>query len=284
MSKIYAFADEASANFDKQIEAVLRNGLCGIEIRNVDDVNVSELTENKANEIKSKLDAAGIDVYSVGSPIGKISIEDDFEPHIDKFKHTLEIAEILGAENLRLFSFYIPNGAELSLYKDEVFKRLDKLLEVSKGSGITLCHENEKGIYGDMPERCLEIHKQFPEIKAIFDPANYVQCGADTLKAWEMLEKYVKYLHIKDALADGTVVPAGEGKGNVFEISKRYISLGGEYFTVEPHLTIFGGLEKLERKIFGSKADFRYKDADTAFDAACGSFKKIMKEGGCSVT
>ena len=40
-------------------------------------------------------------------------------------------------------------------------------------------------------------------MKAIFDPANYVQCEVDTLKAWEMIKPYVKYLHIKDALADG---------------------------------------------------------------------------------
>ena len=54
-----------------------------------------------------------------------------------------------------------------------------------------------------MPERCLEIHKALPEMKAIFDPANYIQCGVNTLAAWEMIKPYVKYMHIKDALADG---------------------------------------------------------------------------------
>ena len=105
--RIYAFSDEASADIDKQIEALLRNNLQGMEIRNVDGTNVSDITAEKAKEVKSKLDEKGLCVWSVGSPIGKINITDDFGKHLDKFKHTLEIAKILDSRNIRLFSFYM---------------------------------------------------------------------------------------------------------------------------------------------------------------------------------
>lgn len=276
--KIYAFADEASPNIDEQITALKRNGLDGLEIRNVDGVNVSDITLEKAKEVKTKLDANGLITWSIGSPIGKIDIEkDDFSAHTEKLKHTLEIAEILGAENIRLFSFFIPKDKNPADYKEEVINRLGTFLDLAKGTGITLCHENEKGIYGDIPERCLEIHKALPGLKGIFDPANYVQSGADTLKAWDMLKNYIYYMHIKDAKLDGTVVPAGMGDGNVEKVIKNFIEKGGNSFTIEPHLTVFEGFSHLERKGETSViTEYGYPDSNTAFDAACDAFKNLL--------
>lgn len=276
--KIYAFADEASPYIDGQIKAMTENGLNGLEIRNVDGVNISEISDSKAREVKKKLDEVGLKVWSIGSPIGKIDIEkDDFALHTEKFRRTLEIADILGAENIRLFSFFTPE-ADRNGYKSTVLERLEKFLLLSKGSGITLCHENEKGIYGDTPERCFEIHKAIPEIKAVFDPANYIQCGADTLKGWEMLKPYVKYLHIKDALYDGSVVPAGKGEGNVEYILKDFMKIGGNAITVEPHLTVFDGLSALERD--ENKSDigklYRYSSNEEAFKAAVSALRELL--------
>ncbi|HAA24848.1 MAG TPA: xylose isomerase, partial [Ruminiclostridium sp.] len=44
--------------------------------------------------------------------------------------------------------------------------------------GIILAHENEKGIYGDTPERCVDIIKSMncDYVRAVFDPANFIQC------------------------------------------------------------------------------------------------------------
>lgn len=275
---IYAFADEAGQAVDSQIAAMKRNGLRGLEIRGVDGTNVSDITLDKAREVKDKLSVNGLVTWSIGSPIGKINITDDFSQHLDKFKHTLEIANVLEAKNVRLFSFYIPEGVNPDDCKGEVIDRLGEFTLAAKNSGIALCHENEKGIYGDTPERCLEIHKTLPLIRGIFDPANYVQCGVDTLKAWELLKNYIKYMHIKDSRLDGSVVPAGEGAGTVRFIANDFISRGGNDFTIEPHLTVFEGLKSLERE--GEESgigEFRYPDADTAFDAACNAFKQILK-------
>lgn len=276
--KIYAFADEASANIDEQIKAMKENGVDGLEIRNVDGVNIAEISDSKAKEVRKKLDDACLRVWTIGSPIGKIDIEkDDFALHIEKFKRALELADILGAENIRLFSFFTPSENRDS-YKDKVIERLSAFCEIAKGSGITLCHENEKGIYGDTPERCLEIHKALPEIKAIFDPANYVQCGVDTLKAWEIIKPYVKYLHIKDALADGNVVPAGKGIGNIKYILDEFKKLGGDSVTLEPHLTVFDGLKALEKEDDKSVVGevYKYSSNTEAFSAAVSALREIL--------
>ena len=274
--KIYAFSDEASADIDKQIEALLRNNLQGMEIRNVDGTNVSDITAEKAKEVKSKLDEKGLCVWSVGSPIGKINITDDFGKHLDKFKHTLEIAKILDSRNIILFSFYMPKRKNPDAYKNEVIDCLGQFSEVAKGYDVILCHENEKDIYGDTAERCLEIHKALPEIKGIFDPANFVQCGVDTLKAWELLKDYIFYMHIKDALPSGFVVPAGKGAGNVQKIAQEFIALGGSSFTIEPHLIAFKGLKFLEKIGEKKQITYKYSDSNTAFDVACSSFKELL--------
>ena len=254
-----------------------RNGLQGLEIRNVDGTNVSDISLEKAEEVHRKMKEAGLVVWSIGSPLGKIGIEDDFEAHKEKLRHTLEVAKILECKNIRMFSFYLPEGKNPADYRDKVMSRLKQMVEIAKDSGIDLCHENEKGIYGDNAERCLDIHREIPELKGIFDPANFIQCSQNTLEAWEVLAPYIKYLHIKDALESGMVVPAGAGIGNLAKILEAFAAKGGIDVTVEPHLTVFEGLRELEGKDREIKvAEFKYPDADTAFDVACGALKKLL--------
>ena len=274
--KIYAFADEASGRIDGQIGAMLRNGLNGLEIRGVDGQNIADITPQKAREVRRKLDDNGLTVWSIGSPIGKIGIEEAFEPHLDKLRRTLELADILGAGNLRMFSFYVPQGEEDEC-KARVFDRMGRMLEAAQGSGVTLCHENEKGIYGALAGRCRELLDAFPALEGIFDPANFIQCGQDTWEGWTLLKDRIRYLHIKDALPDGRVVPAGKGVGRLQDILDDYISRGGQAVSVEPHLAVFDGLKSLEREDNKTSIDtFTYPSSEAAFDAACCALKALI--------
>jgi len=276
---VFAFADEASPLLDGQIAAMKRNGLQGLEIRNVDQLNVSSISLEKAREVRKKLDGAGLTVWSIGSPIGKIDIEkDDFSAHLDVLRHTLEVADILGAGNIRMFSFFLPRGKAPGQYRSQVLDQLHQMVEVCRGSGVDLCHENEKGIYGDNAQRCLELLTEVPELQGVFDPANFVQCGQDTLAAWDMLGNRIKYMHIKDArFADASVVPAGKGDGNVARIIFAYLEKGGQWLTVEPHLRVFDGLKALERPGEESRiGEYAYASSDDAFDAACAALWQIL--------
>lgn len=276
--KIFAFSDEVSQEIDKQIEALLKNNLDGMEIRNVDGVNISDITLEKAKEVKEKLDKNNLSVWSIGSPIGKININNNFDEHIEKFRHTISIAKILGTENIRMFSFYMPEDEPYEKYKDKVISQLKVLCDIAKEEGITLCHENEKGIYGDTPERCTELFKALPDLKGIFDPANYIQCGVDTKKAYEMLKDNTFYMHIKDATADGFVVPSGKGVGNVGFIANEFINRGMKAFTIEPHLATFAGLALLERECDKTNIENVFNTQEEAFDVAVESFRKLIKE------
>lgn len=264
--KLAAFADEAASSLAEQIEAMRENAVQYLEIRGVDGENIADITTEKAKVIRTMLDAAGIGVWSLGSPFGKIGISDDFEAHLDKFKHSLELADILGTKHIRLFSFYGTSDI------DPVLERLNKFIDAARGTGIVLCHENEKGIYGDTAAKCLEIHKALPQLRAIFDPANFIQCGQDTKAAWELLSPYVEYMHIKDALPDGSVVPAGKGAGELPYLLSQY---KGEVLTIEPHLSVFEGFDQLEGQQ-KTEMPYCYPDSRTAFTAAVDSLKDII--------
>lgn len=267
-----AFADEADSSLEGQIKAMKENGISYLEIRGVDGENIADLTNEKAKQIRRRLDDSGISVWSLGSPYGKISITEDFEPHLEKFKHGLELAEILGAQHIRLFSFYVEDGSQ-ETYRDQVMSRLEQFIEAAKGSGQILCHENEKGIYGDNAARCEDIHRTFPQLKAVFDPANFVQCGQDTIEAWERLHPYVAYMHIKDALADGSVVPAGKGMGHLTYLLEHY---KGSVLTLEPHLSVFEGFDNLEAGAKTEMKPYCYPSSRAAFDAAAEALKTLI--------
>ncbi len=276
--QIYAFSDEASSTLEGQIRALKRHGLMGPELRNLEGKNVTELSLGEAKEIKKRLEEEGLRVYSLGSPLGKITLKSDLEPHLRKLEHTLDLAEIFGAECIRMFSFYLPEGVRQEDYREPVFARLEKMVACAKGRAC-LVHENEKGIYGDTPQRCLEIFQSFPEIKGVFDPANFVQCGQDPKEAWRLLSPYIRYLHIKVAGCDGTIVPPGRGDGEISYLLEEYRKQGGKVLTLEPHLMDFAGLAALEREGEKSRVGSGgYRDNEEAFSAAAEALKNLLKD------
>ena len=245
------FSDEIAPELDLQLAALQEWGVTHLELRAADGVNVSDFTPEKVREVKAKLEAAGISVSSIGSPLGKIGIQEDFAPHLDKLKRTLEIQKELGAPYVRMFSFYIPQDQNPADFREEVLDRLGRMVEEAKAWDSVLLHENEKDIYGDNASRCKELMDAFygPHFQAVFDFANFVQVGQETLPAYELLKPYVTYVHVKDAQwGTGTVVPPGQGDGHVGEILADLIGGGWKGFlSLEPHLTDFAGLAALEQ-------------------------------------
>lgn len=273
-----AFADEASSMLDEQIKALQEEGVTLIELRGVDGKNVSNLTLEEAAAVKAKLDAAGIRLSALGSPYGKASLGVAFDDHLALFKHGLELCRVLDCKRIRMFSFYPAGPVEES--RDEVLRRLEIMLDLAEEAGVQLVHENEKGIYGDDAARNADLLEHFGDrLGFAFDPANFIQCGVDTLKAYEQLHERITYMHIKDALmADGAVVCAGHGDGNVPEILRRLNQErdGELILTVEPHLTVFKGLSDLQDEAL--KHHESYPDSRTAFHAAVQALKDIINQ------
>jgi sugar phosphate isomerase/epimerase len=245
MWTISGFADEISPDLDVQLDTLAEESMRYLEFRGVWNKNVLDLSDSEIATIKSTLEQRGVKVSSIGSPIGKIPIADNFAPHLDRFRRALEIARALDAPYIRIFSFFIPTADDPARYRDEVLHRMGRLAREAEGAGVTLVHENEKEIYGDIPARCLDILTQVnsPILRAAWDPANFVQCGVRPhTEGYDSLRPFIVYVHVKDALlTSGQVVPAGRGDGEVRETIAALRDSGFDgFFSLEPHLAAAG--------------------------------------------
>ena len=276
--KLSAFSDEYADGFAEQLLAMREFGITHIELRHADKKNVSVLTADEVKEIKTMLDASGIGVSSIGSPLGKITLDGDMDAHLETARRVFETANTVGAKFVRMFSFYAPEGKEVTQMKGEVYDALEKLVLLARAHGVTLCHENEAKIYGDVPERCREIIDHFGgELKCVFDMGNFVLEGVDPYPAaYELLKKDIAYFHIKDALAAGAIVPPGKGEAKIREILAAHREYAKEDFFVslEPHLQLFSGLNALVGRSFENP--YQYADAKSAFADAVTKLKELI--------
>ncbi|MFY4773705.1 Gfo/Idh/MocA family protein [Metabacillus sp. RGM 3146] len=250
---ISGFSDEISSNFNTQLRVVSELGMKYVCLRGIDGKNIGDFTVEEAKEnILPRLLKAGIGVSSIGSPLGKIFINDEasFENQKGMLDRLCKIAELLNCKYIRIFSFFIPKGENSDNYRNEVISKLIAFAEIAKNYNIILLHENEKDIYGDIGRRCKEILKEVgsAHFKGIFDFANFVQCGEDPQECYDLLKDEIEYIHIKDAvLSYGQNVPCGTGDGKIREILSQAIHNGFKGFlTLEPHLVRFESLKDLE--------------------------------------
>jgi sugar phosphate isomerase/epimerase len=247
MWTLSGFIDEISPDFTEQCEVAAGLGLKYAEVRSAWGVNILDLEQRQLETMQKTLSTYGIKVSSIGSPIGKIFIDEDFPAHLERMRHAAEVATYFDAPYIRIFSFFLRPGADPAAHRDEVIDRMRALTRVAEEADVILLHENEKEIYGDVPSRCLDIVRSVgsPYLRLAWDPANFVQVGVQPYTdGYAMLRTQLEYVQIKDAhAADGSVVPAGQGDGEVARtISALHHDGFDGFFSLEPHLNTSNAL------------------------------------------
>lgn len=247
MWALSGFADEVSADLEEQFQVFNELDIGFVEFRSAWDTNVLDLDDDQLDRAARILAGHGLRTSSIGSPIGKAGIHDDFGAHLPRLDRALRVAARLTAPMVRIFSFWMPEGDDPARHRDEVLRRMAAMCDRAAGSGVLPVHENEKGIYGNTPQRCLDIAESVgsPVLRLTWDAANFVQCGVRPhTEGFAMLRPYLEYVQVKDAvLATGKVVPAGDGDGEVRETIRALRADGFDgFFSLEPHLSAAGAL------------------------------------------
>ena len=235
------FGDEIDPDPAVQAAVLLALGASHIEVRSAWGTNVSELTPEQVATLKAVLDEKGLKVSAVASPIGKVDVTLPAEHEVERLRQIISVAKGLDTRFVRIFSFYRAEGVSPDAVRDDVLARMRALAALAEESGVVLLHENEKDIYGDTPQRVLDIMESVnsPALRVAWDNANFVQVGVKPFTdGYAMLRPYLEYFQVKDALSTtGEVVPAGEGDG---ELDATIAALKADGFTgfasLEPHL------------------------------------------------
>lgn len=271
--RLSGFADEICVDFFEQLDGVISLGMNYICLRTVNKKSIAEYTlEEVKKDVIPLLNKKNIKVSSLGSPIGKIQIDDDneFEKQKIQLENLCKICNELDCKYLRMFSFYIPEDDNSDIYEQQVIEKLEYFLKIAEKYKVILIHENEKDIYGDTVERCCKLFENInsPYFKAAFDFANFVQCKQNVDECWEKLKDNVVYIHIKDATSQHNEnVLCGTGEGNIEKILKKAIETDGYrgFLTLEPHLFMFDALQSLE--IEDAKDIIKVNKYETGLDA-----------------
>jgi sugar phosphate isomerase/epimerase len=239
--QLSGFGDEIDQDPHIQLTVLEALGARHIEVRSAWGVNIVDLDAEQLAALKGVIGGAGFGVSAIASPIGKVDVTLPVEHELERLARAINAAHVLGSRYVRIFSFYRGEGTTPEAIRDDVLTRMRALADLAEREDVVLLHENEKEIYGDVPDRVLDIVESVgsPALRLAWDNANFVQCGVRPFTdAWPLLHEHVEYLQVKDALAaDGTVVPAGEGDGQLLETVTALRDAGYRGFaSLEPHL------------------------------------------------
>ena len=235
------FGDEIDPDPAVQIAVLNALGARHIEVRSAWDTNVVDLGDDQLAVLSELLGNAGMAVSAIGSPIGKVGALVDPEQELARLRRVIRVAHELDTGFIRVFSFYPPEGRRPEEVRDEVLLRMSLLTREAEREGVVLLHENEKEIYGDVPERVLDLVESVgsASLQLAWDSANFVQVGVRPFtEAYPLLRQHIAYLQVKDALlATGEVVPAGQGDGELLETLTALRDDGYRgVASLEPHL------------------------------------------------
>ena len=213
-----AFADEISQDPLEQVDVLTAHGIKNIEFRAIHGTNVLDLSDDQHAGFRDLLRSRGFGLSAIGSPIGKIRINEPFDEHLERFDRAMQLADFYEAPRIRIFSFYMPPGDDPSVSSSGSRATIDRARARAAGRGITLFLENEKGIYGDTAARVADVLKTVgsPFLAHAFDPANYIEVGQPIDEAWSRLRPFVTHFHVKDYdPKTHRNVPAGAGEGQI---------------------------------------------------------------------
>lgn len=273
-----AFTDEASPMLDEQIMSSNKHKFSHIELRTIDGKNITELTDDELRVLSRKLEFDEIDVSAICSPIGRVSIDDDFAIQFEKFKRTVEVANILSTTRIRISSFFIPTTQDGSYnyenYHNKVIDQLGTLGEYSKKQGVFCFIENEHRSYADTSTRILSVHKELKDyVKFLFNPANTVLSGENCYDFYSNISSIIDYFYIKDALINGDIVPTGAGVCDIAKILAHYHKTYSDKLPTV--LTLQPGLF-----IANDRLDYHYENSIVAFDVAMNALKSTLEKEG----
>jgi len=239
-------SDEAGKSIQKQIQAHKELGWSYMELRMVDGVNFTQVSEEVFNYVKDELEKNQMKVSCFASAIANWARPITCDPQIDinDLKNAIPRMHQLNTQFIRVMSY--PNDPKNPIdekeWRNEAIRRMKELAKIAEDGGVILVHENCSGWGGLSADNSniLLGEVDSPALKVVFDTGNPVTYGQDAWEYYLKVKNDIVYVHIKDAKkinGEDVYCLCGEGDGYVPEIIFDLLKSGYDGgFSIEPHL------------------------------------------------
>lgn len=254
--------DEVSEHLEEALDWAKEQGLKHVELRVVDGANVAALSDGRAMDIRRQVEARGLFVSAVASPLFKCALdpgrrvvagdtfgqaEETVEGHFAKLHRVIHLTKLLGTTRIRIFSFW--REEEPLTYREEIIRHLKEAARIAQRSSVQLLLENEPSCNGGFSEEVAAIIRAVdsPALRGLWDPGNEAYGGREAYPAgYNRIKELMSHIHLKDAYrsADGSprCVPLGSGQVPVIAQLRALLEEGYEgLFTIETHFRPEGG-------------------------------------------
>ena len=236
------FGDEIDPDPVVQLSVLRALGARHIEVRSAWGVNIVDLDDGQLDRLGKLITERGMAVSAIASPIGKVDIDGDPDAELHRLRRAIAAAHRLGSAVPAASSR--STGAPTRRPRrsgDAVLRRMAGFAALAEAERVVLLHENEKDIYGDIPDRVLDLIESVGSRRAAGGLGQrQLRPGrrAPVHRRLPLLRPYLEYLQVKDAIAGtGAVVPAGEGDGELLATLTALRDDGYAGFaSLEPHL------------------------------------------------
>jgi sugar phosphate isomerase/epimerase len=241
---VSGFGDEIADEPAEQLAVLGRLGIHRLDLRGAWGRNVLDFTSDDVGRLKAILAEHDARVSTIASPVGKSDVAREAGYERGRLETALGMAEAFETPLVRIFSFYHPT-LDHDASRDTVVERLGEFADRAARAGVTLLLENEVDLWGDTPERCLELLRAVdaPSLRFTLDTGNFAAIGVRSRDvAYALLAPYTIHVQIKDVrTADRAVVAAGDGDGQIPELLADLRRDGYRgYLALEPHLAQAG--------------------------------------------
>ena len=214
------FADEA-ANHKTAIEQFAAFAALGLQYYSLRFVdvgngikNVMDLTKSEITKLRHLEGEYGMNVASIGSPIGKVKLIDKKDGTKNRFvpfkkylksevKKACELAHAFETKLIRGFSFYHPKGTDPWEHLPQAVDQLGEIAEMCHRSDLTFGLEIETNLVGQTGPLLAELHRRVnhPAMVTIFDGGNIISQGfntAECVEQYQAMKPSIGWMHIKD--------------------------------------------------------------------------------------
>ncbi|GGD56732.1 sugar phosphate isomerase/epimerase family protein [Paenibacillus nasutitermitis] len=261
-NRLGVLTDEVSVVLEEALDWIAAQGLSHVELRVINGRNIADLEDHEVREVRSQVEKRGLYISAVASPLFKCRLdasrtvssgdtfgqkEESVEAHFRKLDRVIEIALMLGAPRIRIFSFW--RELQPELYSKEIASHLKKAAERAERSDVVLLLENEPSCNAGFAEEVADIVERVDSqaLRGLWDPGNEAYGGREAYpRGYEKIKGAIGHVHLKDAYigADGLprCVPLGSGDVPVIAQLKALEEDGYEgLYTIETHFIPAGG-------------------------------------------